>query len=168
MIGLISTHLKGLLEFSGREARGVFWPWVGVSIALYTVAFMGIVALFLADVSTGESREPLAMMSNVYLMNSVACAVIVALLAASVARRLHDCNRRGAWGLLPIPNLAIGMILMPMVSSEAVSGAASEIDSVFPLLLNNMVYLAMLGLLVFLCAQPGTPDENRFGPPPPV
>ena len=154
------------MVFSGREARGSFWPWVGMSIALYTVAFMGIMALFLADVATGESRDPLAMMSNVFLMNSAVCAVIVALLAAAVARRLHDCNRRGAWGLLPIPNLAIGMVLMPMVSSEAASGAASEIDSVFPLMLNNMVYLLLLGVVIVLCAQPGTPDENRFGPPP--
>ena len=86
------------MVFSGREARGSFWPWVGMSIALYTVAFMGIMALFLADVATGESRDPLAMMSNVFLMNSAVCAVIVALLAAAVARRLHDCNRRGALG----------------------------------------------------------------------
>jgi hypothetical protein len=30
---------------------------------------------------------------------------------------------------------------------------------------NNMIYLASLGLLIFLLTRPGQPDENRFGPP---
>ena len=39
--------------------------------------------------------------------------VTVLLLAAAVARRLHDRNRTALWGLLPLPSMILGLVAMP-------------------------------------------------------
>jgi uncharacterized membrane protein YhaH (DUF805 family) len=156
-------HLKGLAQFAGREARGRFWPWVGISAALYMVSFIGILALTLAGTDAANNGNPGSEIANLFFMNGVVCAIIVALLAAAVVRRLHDCNRSGAWGLLPIPNLAIGVIMMPMVAFGQIG---IDDSAFFTLFFNNMVYVVLLLVLIILLAQPGTAGDNRFGPPP--
>jgi uncharacterized membrane protein YhaH (DUF805 family) len=93
--------------------------------------------------------------------------VVVALLAAAVTRRLHDSGRRGFWGLPPVIFLAVGLSLFPRIFQNMLSGQMTpDTLKVFGLMFaNNMLYLASLGLLVFLLVRPGQLSENRFGPP---
>lgn len=86
-MSFISAHLKGLAQFAGREARGRFWPWVGISAALYMVSFIGILALTLAGTDAANNGNPSSEIANLFFMNGVVCAIIVALLAAAVVRR---------------------------------------------------------------------------------
>jgi uncharacterized membrane protein YhaH (DUF805 family) len=108
-------------------------------------------------------------MSQMVAVGSITVAATVVLLAAAVARRLHDRNRRGYWGLLPLPFLAAGLALMPGIFERAAAGREIPDPRLFlALVLNNLVYLAALGFLIVLLAGPGTTGPNRFGPPPPA
>jgi uncharacterized membrane protein YhaH (DUF805 family) len=92
-------------------------------------------------------------------------AIFVALIAGSAVRRLHDSGRSGWWILLPLPFLATAIWGMQQVRSSFRAGG--DPDSLFGLLMaNNLVYLAVIGFLVFLLARPGSAGPNRFGADP--
>ena len=97
----------------------------------------------------------------------VAVAVAAALLAAAVARRLHDSNRAGWWGLPPLVFLGVGVFGMSRLMSTMmaeVEPADAEILPLFGLIfINNVIYLAALGLLVVFLILPGSPGPNRYG-----
>jgi uncharacterized membrane protein YhaH (DUF805 family) len=162
---LISMHFKSLTQFYGREARKDFWPWVGICIAFYALSFFGLMIYTFAAFDPQSSSSLRLDMTGMIAANGAICAVIVALLAAAVARRLHDCSRSGAWGLLPLPNLTLGMVMMMRVTGD-LGASEGDMGPVFMLFLNNMLYIILLLVLVVLCAQAGTKDDNRFGPPP--
>ena len=90
--------------------------------------------------------------------------VVVALLAAAVTRRLHDSGKRGWWGLVPLPFLASGLLLMP----QLIANGEPDLGLFALLFANNLVYIASLIVLVVMLAARGNPHDNRFGPPPPV
>lgn len=180
-------NLKRLFLFSGRESRELFWPYVG---AVYLATMVGGMAIFVptfistfaraqqfavdhpdqATVTTGpgtysiqiEGNHPELAPDFVGLLVPVAIvtAIAAALLAAAVTRRLHDRGMSGAWGLLPLPFLASGFLLM----GQAFSSMDGDISQVGFLFLNNLTYLAALGLLAFLLAGKTQPHDNRYGP----
>jgi uncharacterized membrane protein YhaH (DUF805 family) len=95
----------------------------------------------------------------------------VLLLAAAVVRRLHDRAKSGFLGLLPLPFLAAGMILMPIAFDRfgaSMSGKNPEPDVslIFWLFANNLLFLGGLVILIVELASSGTRGPNRFGPDP--
>jgi uncharacterized membrane protein YhaH (DUF805 family) len=97
---------------------------------------------------------------------AIVTAFAVLLLAAAVARRLHDRGRSGLVGLLPLPFLGIGFAIMPQLFHVAVARTPDlhALGRLFPLLfVNNLVYLASLAYLVVQLVSPGTSGPNRFG-----
>lgn len=94
-------------------------------------------------------------------------AVAAVLLAAAVVRRLHDSGRPGWWGL-PVPVfLGLGILGMSRLMTMMTAEVASPDAEMFPLFglifLNNILYLASLGLLVVFLILPGHPGSNRYG-----
>ena len=88
-----------------------------------------------------------------------------ALLAAAVARRLHDLDETGLWGLMPLPFLAIDIVGFP----RALSYFAQQIADPWlfaGLFANNILYLATLGALLAMLSRDGVPGPNRHGPVP--
>lgn len=193
MVKFFSEHFGGLLQFSGREARQPFWLWVAFNMALQMVVTMVTMVPMLVDAFRKVERfaaehpdqvtrtygpgnysvrvegyhpELMPDFGSMIYVIGLGAFVAVLLLAAAVVRRLHDCNRRGAWGLLPIPNLAISMFIMPGLFHGMAQGAEPDLSSFLLLFFNNLIYIVLLLVLVILCAQPGTVGENRFGPPP--
>jgi uncharacterized membrane protein YhaH (DUF805 family) len=193
MVKFFSEHFGGLLRFSGREARQPFWLWVAFNMALQM--FVALVTMIPMMVSTfgnierfanehpdqvtrtygpgsysvqinGHHPELMPDFSGMFIWIGLGALLTVILLAAAVVRRLHDCNRRGAWALLPIPNLAIAMMVMPSLFGGFSEGKEPELSLFFLMFFNNLFYIVLLVVLAVLCAQPGTPGENRFGPPP--
>lgn len=78
------TFVRGFgnaLRFSGRETRSAFWPYVCVIVVLYMIVLL--IAVPASALAGGG-------MDHVFKMNLVLLAMIVALLAAAVSRRLHD------------------------------------------------------------------------------
>ncbi|WP_395395268.1 DUF805 domain-containing protein [Novosphingobium sp. BL-8A] len=186
---MIGYHLVRLAKFSGREVRAKFWPWVGIVIGLNFLATFAVMLPRVFDtvtrmqqfvrehpdqatVTSGPGHYEIAIQGNhPELMPDIGglaatmeglMAVTIVLLAAAVARRLHDTGRAGTWGLLPLPFLFFSFAQMPKLFT-----AAEPDMSLFGLLfVSNLCYLGALGVLVLLLARSGTAGENRYGPPP--
>ena len=189
--GMISLHLKSLFKFSGRESKGQFWPWAGIVFALVTISALAVTGPAImtsisrmqefarahpeqATVMSGpgyyqiridgvhpELAPDLGMMIPAL---ALVMGATVLLLAAAVARRLHDTGRTGLWGLMPLPFLLGGIGLMQGLFHD-VSKGGFDGGAFMLVLLNNMIYLASLAALIVLLALPGSPGANRFGPP---
>jgi len=156
MTQTILTHLKALTAFSGREPRGEFWPYVGLVIAASMIAMVLITVIFILS-----ANDPLE--SDIAWVIALSIAVI-ALLAAAVARRLHDRGLSGVWGLLPLPFLAFGFFQM---HREFLAFGAGEPDTAFDTV-SASVLLYDISLIVLIILLVGRSNEgaNRFGPNP--
>jgi uncharacterized membrane protein YhaH (DUF805 family) len=190
VLSSIGRGFAGLLRFGGRAGRARFWHYAGFVLVLTQFAGM---AAFLpvffrirryalahpeqARISSGPGYYSIAINGNAPDMNPIVAdildavtilpAVTIAVLAAAVVRRLHDRDRRGYWGLLPLPFLAAALVLMPkLMAGVAAEPDAPDLSLSFAVFVNNLLYLGMLALLVVLLAGKGTPGPNRFGPPP--
>ncbi len=189
-------HFGGLLKFSGREARKPFWLWAAFNMGLQFAATFAVILPIMFDMFQGIERfaeahpdqvtrtygpgnysvqvhgyhpELIPDFSAMFMGLGAMLLVNILLLAAAIVRRLHDCNRTGTWAILPLPFLATGFVMMPrMFAGISSSRGEPDISQFFMLFFNNLIYLATLGVLIVLCAQPGTSGENRFGPPPAV
>lgn len=99
----IAYNLRRLTQFSGRQGRALFWPYVGVLWLLATASLMAatLPAFFAAFARTQRfaNGDP----DSMFPALAIIAVLFVLLAAASVARRLHDSGRSGAWGLLPCP-----------------------------------------------------------------
>ncbi|HYD37430.1 MAG TPA: DUF805 domain-containing protein [Allosphingosinicella sp.] len=190
ILNSIGHGFAGLLRFGGRDARLSFWPYAAFIVFLTQIGMMSAMLPMIArvqryvlahpeqaEVVSGPGHYSLEMkgyapdlgpvMAEIAWASLFVSAAAVALLAAAVARRLHDRDRRGWWGLLPVPFLAFGLALMPGIFAgfDPRSGTLDPWPFL-ALILNNLVYFGMLGVLIVLLAGPGTPGPNRFGPPP--
>ena len=170
-------NLSRLARFAGRDSKSQFWPWaIFVLVTAYGAAFCvtGWAMMETVTVSMrvheGELPESAAVEATAALgwlwqPLGLIAAIAIGLLAASVARRLHDRGRKGAWGLLPLPFLALSIAGTP-VGFRFASGQG-EISALETSLFvcSPLFYLALAGLL-YLLAGSGEPQGNRFGPPP--
>lgn len=189
----LSRHLEQLFVFRGRENARTFWPFAGIVLVAGAGAMMmAMVPQMLSTFSrvarfarehpdqVTETRGPGSYEITVHGYHpelvpdfnsmiggvSVIVAAVVVLLAAATARRLHDGGRSGLWGLLPLPFLIGGLGLM----SRLFAGLRSLPDLPMELFglsfAVNLIYLATLGILVFLLARPSDLGPNRHGPQP--
>lgn len=190
----------GLLRFSGRSSNQAFWVYaavvVGASMAVMTALFIAVMAGFAVKLTrfirehpdqvtvtqipggtswqvNGYHPELMPDMGLFMLGLGIGCGVMLFLLAAAVTRRLHDIGRSGAWGLLPVPFLAGGLVSMALLfqgfadaESAGVEPPASLAGLFVAAFLSNLTYLGLLGVLIFLLATRGTRGPNRFGEPP--
>jgi uncharacterized membrane protein YhaH (DUF805 family) len=190
MLESIRYNLKSLARFSGRDGRGRFWPYAGAVLVLawmsvWLVMAPGILGSFArvqqfarehpdqTTVYSGpghysvsiEGAHPELMPDVLGMMYGVAAvsAVTVLLLAAAVARRLHDRGRTGAWGLVPAVLLATGFLGMSREFAGFGTGRPPDPGWFFLIFFNNMAYLASLIFLVVQLASAGTKGPNRFG-----
>lgn len=186
---MIGYHLVRLVKFSGRETRAKFWPWAGIVIGLTFLGSFATLAPMMArsmakmqqfarehpdqaTITSGQGEYHISIEGHhpelmpdftafADAMEGIA-AIAIVLLAAAVARRLHDTGRTAAWGLLPLPFLFFGFAQMVGL----VSGQEPNMDLFSLLFLNNLCYLGALGLLVLLLSRPGTVTANHYGPLP--
>lgn len=174
---MIAMHLRSLRRFSGTETRAQFWPWAGIVFAIAIVPFIATMIPALlgsfgkmqrfaqehpdqVTVSSGPGHYEMQvhghhpeLMPDLTLPMiglGLAALLMIVLLGAAVARRLRDSGRSGAWGLMPLPFLVLGMIFMPRLF------AATKPDlTLFGMMfLNSLVYNLSLLLLILLLAQP--------------
>jgi len=90
-------------------------------------------------------------------------AVTVLLLAAAVARRLHDKDRTSLGCLMPLPFMLVGLALMPVMMPNFMM--PQEPNPLIALgMLNNLAYFGIFILLIVMMVGEGTRGPNRFGP----
>jgi uncharacterized membrane protein YhaH (DUF805 family) len=193
MLTALKHNLGQLLDFSGRTRPLHFWLYAAVVIMAGIAAMMVAMAITMNDMFArlgrfarehpdqvevirtpsgtswhveGNHPELMPDASLFLMVVGIVAAVSVILLAAAVTRRLHDSNRRGWWGLLPLPFLATGLICFPTLFGSVLAGHEPDMRLFFLLFANNLIYLICLGVLVMLLCFSGTRGENRFGPPP--
>jgi len=88
-------------------------------------------------------------------------AALVGLLAAAVARRLHDRGFSGYWGLMPLPFVAYCSSKMLLLNSQFETGQP-DMRLVFSISASFLLYSAVIWLVVLL-ARRSALGPNRFG-----
>ncbi|QFT76177.1 DUF805 domain-containing protein [Erythrobacter sp. THAF29] len=182
---------SNLLNFTGRDMRDQFWPFALFNVALALLVWLPFFAIeFIASftrmrdfaeanpdkatIESGPGRFSITIHEHVpglgpdfdtmLLPLAFVVPVLIALLAAAVARRLHDTGRRGWIGLVPAIIFLTAMFVMREVFSDVEQGARS--DLFFAAFGLNLAANASLVVLVVLLCTGSEPRENAFGPPP--
>jgi uncharacterized membrane protein YhaH (DUF805 family) len=195
MLGAIKYGLSNLVDISGRDSRQTFWYYVlfvyllGMTInALVTLPMMFSAMQSMFDGMRANPGNEEAAQAAVYAMMAdmmgptlwVAVgvgALKIALLAASLVRRLHDSNLSGYWALVPGLSYAIAVGMMPAsiermmaAMQQAMHSARAGADP-FAMQMQMMQSQGLSGLIVYvpllmviyMGVRPSTPGPNRFG-----
>lgn len=183
---------RNLLRFGGRDPRTPFWLHAMLVTALATIGAVATILPAIADSFARMQRFAAAHPEQAHVERTASSysiridgyhpelmpdlrsttihlglvvALLVVLMAAAVARRLHDSGRSGWWGTMPLPFLAFGVIAMGKIMA-GIGAGSPDFGWFFLLFCNNLIYLATLVALVVLLAMPGTSGQNRFGESP--
>ena len=154
----IVRGFKSVLRFSGRDTRSQFWPYAGAAFALYVVASVPVSIILFLDNLEMPPDAP----EHFFVAGGLMFAALVALLAAAVARRLHDSGLSGYWGLLPLPFVAYCSSMMLRLNSQFETGQP-DMRLVFSISASFLLYSAALIWLIVLLARRSASGPNRFG-----
>ena len=190
MIEPIRHGLANLFKFKGRDPRSLFWPYAGF---VFLLAFLVNAAVFLTvlgdtfgkmqrfaashpELATvqrsatnysisvhGQHPELEPSMSGLVGSVDALAATALLLLAAAVARRLHDCGKSALWGLLPVPFLLMGMAGSTVLFASFNSSSGPDLRLFSAIFMNNIIYIASLVTLIVMLAKKSTQRLNRFG-----
>ena len=185
----IGHNLRHLADFSGRDPPASFWPWAIMLFLLSAAAGMLLIVPVLADMFVRIQRyvlehpeglpaptrgypgalppELMPDMSVIQVPMAAINLLFVALVAAAVVRRLHDRDRAGWWGLLPVPFMVYGGFQGNRAAAMMMGSAPPDPATMLPVALNSLFYWVALIALIVILAQQGTRGPNRFGPEPP-
>jgi uncharacterized membrane protein YhaH (DUF805 family) len=144
------TIAKHYVDFDGRVCRAQFWSYIAVyAVVGVLVSIVGSIAL------TGGGLRTL-----------YGLALLLPTLGIT-ARRLHDMGRTASWVLLlAVPwGLTLLMGLVTFLSFMTF-GLFGILFVFWPIV--ALISLAAVLLLIYFCAQPGMPQQNEYGPVPPV
>ncbi|HYI64079.1 MAG TPA: DUF805 domain-containing protein [Allosphingosinicella sp.] len=186
IIASIRHGLAGLLRFSGRDTRKQFWPYaifvfLAASLLSYLVVLPELARMMgrMLRIAAEQGDRPLEpheiepllgeVMPNFdfFIVTSVIINIVaMMLLAAAVVRRLHDCDRRGLWGLVPLPSFALGLALAPMALEIVRHPVTPDMNMMMWPMLNSVLTWGLFIFLIVLLAREGTKGPNRFGPEP--
>jgi uncharacterized membrane protein YhaH (DUF805 family) len=182
----IGHNLARLADFSGRESRGLFWPYTVTVFLLGMVAglllmvapimdMMARIAAYVQAHPEGFPKPapgqpavlpPGLMPDFSALLVPLAIVNLVSLLlyAAATVRRLHDRDRSGWWAMLPLPFQLLGMAIGPRAMAAMMHGTAPSPLATLSSL-NTLAYWAAFIFLVVILAGEPTRGPNRFGDP---
>jgi uncharacterized membrane protein YhaH (DUF805 family) len=144
------TIAKHYVDFDGRVGRPQFWWYMAVyAAAAILVGIVGSITF------TGSGLRALYWL-----------ALLLPTLGIT-SRRLHDTGRTASWVLLlAIPwglTIVAGLVALLSFFTFGMFGFLFVFAPVFAL-----VSLAAVLLLIYFCAQPGTPGTNEYGAAPAV
>jgi uncharacterized membrane protein YhaH (DUF805 family) len=193
--GSIRHGFGGVTRLSGRDTRRQFWPFaIFLFFATTALSYLAMIPMMMRmftgmievaekaarDQAAGIPASPpfgegaglppelIPEMGNMVLWMGLLNLAAVLLLVAAVARRLHDRDRRGYWGLMPLPFTVIGHLLGPQVMRAVMAEPMAGSPHASLMLLNSAAYWVSLAFLIVLLVGEGTAGPNRFGPAPPA
>jgi uncharacterized membrane protein YhaH (DUF805 family) len=167
-------NLGNLARFAGRDTKTQFWPWaITVFLIAYgsSIVIMGTAmaeATFTTmraargEIPSAKAAQAVSDLGWLWKPLALIATAAVILLAASVARRLHDVGWRAGWGVVPLPFLAASIAY----TSAGFRYAASESEPEPPIsaiVSAPLFYITLIALIVVL-ARKGQIESNRFGP----
>lgn len=162
----LTLALTRLTDFSGRDPRRLFWPYAGVVFALMMIVMGMVNASIMAGALAMMQADRAPDFSGMVLATAGEIAVVVALLAAAVVRRLHDTGRPGYWGLAPLPFVIFSLFGFYNLLRDFGEPGQDVPPLFFPVFFSNMLYMVALVTLIVLLALPTKADANRYGAPP--
>jgi len=190
MWGSIKYNLRHLTDFTGRDARQTFWYYVLflylLNTALLMVAMVPLMALTFGRLFTATQGDPEAvkqvmpdLMGNFltsFMWLTIATVVLyILLLSAAFARRLHDSDLPGWWGL-PLLALYLASLAQMPARIDAMKGfvAIGPDENPIPHMQafqQQIGFGSLLGwvpiiLLVILGVRKSTSGPNRYGEAP--
>jgi uncharacterized membrane protein YhaH (DUF805 family) len=199
IIAAILYNFRNLFRVTGRDPRAQFWPYAIflfivqsiISVILMIPVLFRIVSIPFEFIrqhppKAGQPLNPAdvkeftqKMMQEVFsemrsvltTVTPILTVIFVILIAAAVARRLHDRDKSGYWGLMPLPFTAFGLATMPMFFSAILAQGYDDSKLLgiggslgIAVSLNNLLYWAAVIWLIVLLARQGSPGPNRYGP----
>lgn len=188
MLHAIKHGLGHLFTLTGRDSRQEFWLYALFLLILrWIVGTVAAAPLMASTMSTAfdaarNSSDPqatatavqaniTAALPQLMVLTIVVGLVTMAMLVASLVRRLHDTGLSGWFVLLPgVPYLvtlaaAPHEVARTMAMMQQGPHQAGEVLHATNWSLAAVGWLA-LALLVALAARPSTSGANRYGPPP--
>ena len=186
----IGYNLGNLARISGRDTRAQFWPYaiflfilaMIVGLIIFAVAMAGFfmrMQQYMIEHPEGppiDDKDPYAQpvfppelvpdFGGIMLPMVAVNILFALLLAAAVARRLHDRDMTGLWGLMPLPFWAIGALAGPRLFTAFDPAAPPDPSLVMLIMLSNLVSFAAFIALIVLLAAEGSRGPNRYGPEP--
>ncbi|MGH6887878.1 MAG: DUF805 domain-containing protein [Rhizomicrobium sp.] len=143
----ISAHY---VDFEGRVGRAQFWWYILV------YAVVGLIVSVIGSITMAGSG-----------LRALYGLVLLLPTLGITARRLHDVGRTASWVLLlAIPwalSIVMGLITFLSFMTFGILGVLFFFWPIF-----GLISLAAVVLLIYFCAQPGTPGPNEYGPMPAV
>jgi uncharacterized membrane protein YhaH (DUF805 family) len=146
----LDTVTNHYTDFSGRVGRAQFWYYVLVYVVV------GIVVAIVGNlVALGGAFRGLY--GLLLLLPNV----------GMTARRLQDTGKPGTWAWLlavPVAVTVVFALFAIATSLTLVLGLGVLLFTIWPLL--SLISFAAIVVLIYFCAQPGTPGPNEYGAPP--
>ena len=180
----IRHNIVNLARFSGRDSQGLFWPWAIIVYALLTLVTLGLtfVAVARGFMEMSGAFQPgagpedieklmagmMGRVTDLWLPLTLVNLLMIVLLAASIARRLHDRGRTAYWGLLPVPFWIAGALTARRAMALAMTpgdGASRPALDTLIMLIGPFSWVAFIVLLVLLIGD-GDHGPNAYGPDP--
>jgi uncharacterized membrane protein YhaH (DUF805 family) len=162
MLTSLRHNLTSLTRFSGRDRRGLFWPYAGAVLALGFVAIgvvnsLSFTAMFGQASLEATPQDDLALLAPFFWTMR---------LGAAVVRRLHDRGRSGLWAAPTAAFVALATILLPIAFGQLLTQSPPPTWALVllgVLFINNVAYLASLLMLLILLVKDSDPGANRYG-----
>ena len=137
------------MDFSGRVGRAQFWYYVLVVVAI------GIAAAIIGSV-IGTS-----------LLSAVVSLALLLPNAGMAARRMQDTGRSGQFVWIWVVVGAIYGVIGLLIGLTGPLGALAFLAFFFTVgWIINLAMLILTIVIIYFCAQPGTTEDNTFGPAP--
>jgi uncharacterized membrane protein YhaH (DUF805 family) len=136
-------------DFSGRAPRPEYW-WYTAALIVATIVVSMVEGILGIDDMVG----PYGPLSLILMLGLLVPGVAV------TVRRLHDSNRTGWWILVAaIPYFIVGVL-------AGMAGASGSMAALGTAGMASILAFAGMVLLLIFMVLPGTPGDNRYGPPP--
>jgi uncharacterized membrane protein YhaH (DUF805 family) len=147
----LDTVQNHYMDFAGRVGRAQFWYYILVAVVIEIVA---------------------AILGNIVGTTLVGAVVGLALLlpnAGMAARRMQDTGRSGQLVWIWVIVAAVYSVMGVLIGLTGPFGALAFLAFFLTIgWLINLALLVVTIVIIYFCAQPGQPETNQFGPPPPA
>lgn len=189
MLEAIKHGLGNLFNFTGRDARQTFWYYVLFVYIVTTVVSMLAMIPAMVDMFTnimdvakaGGSPEDAqqtivssmsGLLGSAGWMSMLVSGALIALLAASLVRRLHDSDMPGWWALAPGALQAISIAMMPGQMARMMEVMADPVAFNDPTAMYRaqgtagLIGWLAIGLVIWFGVRKSSPGPNRYGDAP--